>query len=65
MIDWDLLFRALGLAFVMEGLLWAAFPKAMRAMMAELIAREPAVTVRFGLGGIAVGLVILALCSWV
>ena len=35
--DMELFFRALGLAFVMEGLCWAVFPKAMGTAMLQLL----------------------------
>lgn len=35
--DVELFFRALGLAFVMEGICWAVFPKAMGTAMLQLL----------------------------
>lgn len=62
-MDIDLFVKALGLAFVIEGLLWAAFPNQMRAVMEELIKKEVSRIQFFGLCGILFGLVLLFLAN--
>lgn len=53
--DIELFFRALGLAFVMEGLCWAVFPKAMGTAMLQLL-HMPTQQVRtFGLLAVVLG----------
>lgn len=55
-LDLSLLLRAVGLAFVLEGLCWALAPGAMRRAMRRLL-REPESTLRAsGLGALAAGL---------
>ncbi|MBR4742285.1 MAG: DUF2065 domain-containing protein [Desulfovibrio sp.] len=36
-VDFELFFRALGLAFFLEGLLWAICPEGMRQLMTRLV----------------------------
>lgn len=58
-IDSTLFFSALGLAFVMEGVIWSLFPRAMRrAMTLASVTPSPALR-SAGLAGIAVGLIII------
>lgn len=54
-MDFSDLFTALGLAFVLEGVVYALFPDAMRQMMAQVLAL-PSASVRWtGLVVAAVG----------
>ena len=55
-LDLPLLLRALGLALVLEGLLWALLPGGMRRAM-RLLLREPDASLRgAGLAAVAAGL---------
>ncbi|AEQ51959.1 DUF2065 domain-containing protein [Pelagibacterium halotolerans] len=54
------LLAALGLAFVIEGLLYAAFPEQMKRMVAQMIALPSQQLRMAALGMAAAGLVVLA-----
>ncbi|MDD6180870.1 MAG: DUF2065 domain-containing protein [Desulfovibrionaceae bacterium] len=59
--DISLFCCALGLAFAMEGALWAAFPEGMRRAMTEM-AHAPSFLLRAcGLAALALGLGLVAL----
>ncbi|MBQ3059857.1 MAG: DUF2065 domain-containing protein [Desulfovibrio sp.] len=57
----DLFFRAVGLAFVLEGLCWALFPTAMRRAMLSLVKNPEQQTRMAGLAAIGFGLLIISL----
>lgn len=59
--DVSLFICALGLAFVLEGVLWAAFPEGMRRTMLELVKAPAALLRGCGLASLAIGLVLVAL----
>lgn len=52
---------ALGLCFVLEGALWALFPDGMRRVLRELLKKPPEALRRYGLAGVALGLLLVAL----
>ena len=54
--DFALFLRALGLAFVLEGLCWALFPGGMRRAMAGLLSRPERQLRLAGLAAVAAGL---------
>ena len=60
--DASLFFRALGLALVLEGFLWAGFPKRMLAALEDMRG-HPERARAMGIAGIVVGLVIGMLAS--
>ena len=53
-----LFFKAVGLAFFLEGVLWAASPGAMKRAMAELLRQEDRSVRGFGLCGMGLGLLL-------
>ena len=53
-----LFFKAVGLAFFLEGVLWAASPGAMKRAMAELLRRGDQSVRALGLFGMGLGLLI-------
>ena len=53
--DLALFLRALGLAFVLEGLCWALFPGGMRRAMASLLRRREGGVRVGGVAGVAGG----------
>ena len=53
-----LFFKAVGLAFFLEGVLWAASPGAMQRAMAELLRRDDQSVRALGLFGMGLGLLI-------
>lgn len=55
------LFCALGLCLVLEGALWALFPDGMRRVLRELLKKPPEALRRYGLAGIGLGLLLVAL----
>lgn len=57
--DSTLFFSALGLAFVMEGVLWSLFPRPMRRAMTWVTVTPSHSLRRAGLAGMAIGLVII------
>lgn len=59
--DLDLFLRAAGLAFVLEGLCWALFPRAMRRAMQALVNSPEQQTRLAGLVGIGLGLLVISL----
>lgn len=59
--DFSLFLCALGLAFVLEGVLWAAFPEGMRRTMLELTQAPSAMLRGCGLAALCVGLLLVAL----
>ncbi|NBC96311.1 MAG: DUF2065 family protein [Deinococcus-Thermus bacterium] len=50
---------ALALVLVLEGLLYAAFPEAMKRMLASVLELPPAMLRGVGLGAAAVGLILV------
>ena len=56
--DAGLFFKAVGLAFFMEGVLWAASPGSMKRAMAELLRRDDQSVRACGLFGMGLGLLI-------
>lgn len=52
---------ALGLCFVLEGALWALFPDGMRRVLRELLSKSPETLRRYGLAGVGLGLLLVAL----
>ncbi len=56
--DAELFFKAVGLAFFMEGMLWAASPGSMKRAMAELLRRGDQSVRALGLFGMGLGLLI-------
>lgn len=54
--DAGLFFRALGLAFVIEGVLWAGFPGSMREAMSRAVAMPDRSLRLMGLSAMAAGL---------
>ena len=56
--DIKLFFTALGLALVIEGVLWSLFPRAMREAMLQLAASPMNVIRGAGLGALALGLLL-------
>lgn len=59
--DVGLFFRALGLAFMIEGILWAAFPGGMREAMAHAVTQPDRNLRAMGLAAMAIGLGVCAL----
>ncbi|MGE9984626.1 DUF2065 domain-containing protein [Desulfovibrio sp. SGI.169] len=59
--DLALFLRALGLAFVLEGLCWALFPGGMRRAMSELLSRPEGQLRLAGLTAVAAGLLLVRL----
>ena len=59
--DFTLFLRALGLAFVLEGLCWALFPGGMRRVMADLLPRPESQLRLAGLSAVVAGLLIVRL----
>lgn len=55
------IFCALGLCLALEGALWALFPGMMRRVMRELVEKSPEALRRYGLLGIGLGLLLVAL----
>lgn len=55
-------FRALGLALMLEGVLWAGFPRGMLSAMESLRGR-PDLARSLGVSGLGVGLLVSALAS--
>ena len=60
--DASLFFRALGLALMLEGILWAGFPKGMLAAL-ENVRGRPDLARAMGIAGLVVGLLIGVLAS--
>ena len=56
--DAGLFFKAVGLAFFLEGVLWAASPGAMKRAMAELLRRDDQSVRAVGLCGMGLGLLV-------
>ena len=59
--DFALFLRALGLAFVLEGLCWALFTGGMRRAMAGLLSRPERQLRLAGLAAVAAGLLVIRL----
>ena len=57
----SLFFLALGLGLAIEGTLYAAFPGAVKAMMARALAMSDHAFRLMGIGALALGVVIVAL----
>ncbi len=62
--DAVLFFKALGLAFVIEGVLWAGFPERMREAMRHLVSSPGSLLRGLGLVMLLLGLGICALAAW-
>lgn len=62
-IDLALFMRALGLAIVFEGLLWAIFPGGMRRALLSLMPMPVSRLRILGLAAMGVGLVLISLVS--
>jgi len=56
--DAKLFFKAVGIAFFLEGVLWAASPASMKRAMAELLNRNDQSVRAFGICGMGLGLLI-------
>lgn len=61
--DLELFLRALGLAFVLEGLCWSLFPDGMREIMSQALSLESKNLRQFGLLGLILGLLVIFLAS--
>lgn len=61
--DVDLFLRALGLAFALEGLLWAAAPGGMRKAMTSLLQCPESRLRLLGLAGVGFGLFLVSLAA--
>lgn len=61
--DFNLFFKALGLAIVLEGFVWALFPDQMRDVMQKVIDTSTSERRRVGIIGIFVGMLTLWLAS--
>lgn len=57
----QLILCALGLCLALEGALWALFPGMMRRVMRELVEKSPESLRRYGLLGVGLGLLLVAL----
>lgn len=57
----QLLVCSLGLCLALEGALWALFPTVMRRVMRELVEKSPESLRRYGLLGIGLGLLLVAM----
>lgn len=62
--DFELFLRALGLAFVLEGLVWFAFPKGMRQVMSKVLEMGDGEVRNLGLIGIGLGLATICLAAF-
>ena len=62
--DLELFLRALGLAFVLEGIAWFAFPNGMRTIMSKMLEMPEKELRSSGFIGIAIGLGIIFLASF-
>jgi uncharacterized protein YjeT (DUF2065 family) len=60
-IDWKLFITALGLAFVLEGLMYFLFAERMPRILALLSERKPGSIRLMGLSAVAVGLLVIML----
>ncbi|MBQ9536552.1 MAG: DUF2065 domain-containing protein [Desulfovibrionaceae bacterium] len=58
-MDFELFFRALGLAFVLEGVCWALFPEQMRKLMQQVTQMEQKELRSLGLSGVVVGVIVI------
>ncbi len=56
----QLILCSLGLCLALEGVLWALFPAMMRRVMRELVEKSPEILRRYGLLGIGLGLLLVA-----
>ena len=61
--NFELFFKALGLAFVLEGVLWAGFPRWMREAMCKIRTQDDRVLQLAGLVCFFMGLCIIWLSS--
>lgn len=57
--DLELFLRALGLAIVLEGLIWSLFPGGMRRALLELLPRPESQLRLAGLAAVALGLLLI------
>lgn len=57
----QLILCALGLCLALEGALWTLFPGMMRRVMRELVEKSPESLRRYGLLGVGLGLLLVAL----
>ncbi len=62
-INIELLFRALGLAIVLEGLCWTVFPGGMRRALLNLLPLPESRLRAVGLAALALGLLVVWLAS--
>lgn len=62
--DVSLFVRALGLSCVLEGIIWAAFPRATHRAMADLVMQGEGALRALGLFSLAVGIGLCALVSF-
>ncbi|MCR4666414.1 MAG: DUF2065 domain-containing protein [Desulfovibrio sp.] len=61
--DYELFFKALGLAFVLEGFFWLLFPGAMRQVMYRALQMDSSELQKSGILGICLGLVVIWLAT--
>lgn len=59
--DLELFLRALGLAIVLEGLVWSLFPGGMRRALLELLPRPESHLRLAGLAAVGLGLLLIRL----
>lgn len=57
--DLPLFLRALGLAFALEGLCWAAFPNAMRQVLSQILSEDHGSCRLIGLLSLGCGLLLV------
>jgi len=62
-MTWKVLIAAIGLAFVIEGAVYFAFPDFSRKFIARMLELNPGVARRIGLLSIVFGLVVLWIAS--
>lgn len=62
-MTWKVFVAALGLAFVIEGIVYFTIPDISRKLIAWLLGLEPSVARRIGLFSILFGLVVLWIAS--
>ena len=60
----DYILTALALVFVIEGLMYALFPEAIRRMMAMAISMEAPQLRKFGVSAVFIGLALLWILRW-
>jgi uncharacterized protein YjeT (DUF2065 family) len=61
-MSWTILLGlAIGGAFVLEGALWALFPKTVRELYSKILAEDDGAVQRFGLMSLAIGAILFVL----